>query len=519
MRRKTLVAWLLALLLMSTLCPAALAEGEAEPEKFSNAEGYVYTLNEDGAAQIVGYTGQAQKLVVPAELDGHTVVALGNRAFYSLDQLTEVQLPDTLRYVGKSAFGWCSKLQTIAFADGLETIESYAFWYCQKLTKLNLPDSVTTVMEAAFGGCDALQTVTLSPEHPVLAVTEGVLFNKETGVLLWYPAARSGREYQAPEGTRRIGAEAFYHSKLEKIVLPESVEELASSSISGCDKLKTFNVPSKITKMDDVISACDHLEAIEVSPENEVYESIDGVLFDKTTHTLIKYPAVKRGSSYTVPEGTEAIAAMAFDAAGLNEIVLPESLRVIGSNAFRFCKNLRTLALPEGIEAIDSFAFQYCTSMERFVLPLSLRTLGANPFLHCEKLKEIVAPEDHPVLALVNGCLVLKEEMTIVTCPETLKEQKLEFPDGIRAVGDDAFEYCKGIQEIVFGEGLETIGTYAFHGCDNLKRLTLPATVTEINRSAFDLSKVRDNAIFVVIPGSYAENFCTAYELKVETAQ
>ena len=519
MRRKSVALLLVVLLALVALCPAALAEEETEPEKFYSADGYVYILNEDGSAQITGYTGTEQRLIVPAELDGHAVTALGNRAFYGLDQLTEVQLPDTLKSVGKSSFGWCSSLQTVTFAEGLETIESYAFWYCKKLTKLNLPDSVTTVMEAAFGGCDALNGVTLSPDHPALAVVDGVLFNTVDSVLLWYPVTRNGREYQVPDGTRRIGSEAFFRSKLEKIVLPESVEELASSSISGCDHLRTFNVPSKITKMDDVISSCDKLEAIEVSPENEVYESVDGVLFDKTTHTLIKYPPVRRGSSYTVPEGTEAIASYAFDAAGLNEIVLPDSLRVIGSNAFRFCDKLRTLLLPEGIEEIDSFAFQYCSSMERFVLPMSLKTIDANPFLHCSSLKEIVVPEDHPVLTLVNGCLVDTEEMTIVTCPETLKEQKLVFPDGIRAVGDDAFEYCKGIAEIVFGEGLETIGTYAFHGCDNLKRMVLPESVTEINRSAFDLSKVKDNTVFVVTPDSYAENFCTAYELKTENAQ
>ena len=79
-------------------------------------------------------------------------------------------------------------------------------------------------------------------------------------------------------------------------------------------KLKTFNIPSKITKMDDVISSCDHLEAIDVAAANEVYQSIDGVLFDKTTHTLIKYPPMKRGSSFTIPAGTEVIASYAFDA-------------------------------------------------------------------------------------------------------------------------------------------------------------------------------------------------------------
>ena len=488
-----------------------------EPEKFYSAEGYVYILKEDGTAEITGYTGSEKQLTIPSELDGHTVSSLGRRAFYDIDQITQVEVPDTVKRIEEQSFGWCTALLSVSLPEGLEFIGSDAFWYCRKLSTLNIPDSVKVIMEGLFGGCDALKEIVLSPEHPVLALVDGVLFNRADSVLLWYPVTRSGREYEVPDGTRRIASEAFYHSKLEKIVLPESIEELASSALSGCDSLKTFNIPSKVTKMDGVISSCDHLESISVAEENEVLASVDGVLFDKTTHTLIKYPAVKRGSSYTVPEGTEVIGTLAFESAGLTEIIFPDSVRSIGSNAFRFCYKLKAVLLPEGIEEIGSFAFQYCSSMEKAVLPASLTKVDSNPFLNCEKLREIVVSEDNPAFMLINGCLVQKEEMILLACPGTTEENMLEFPSGIRMVGADAFENCKGLEEIIFGEGLEVIDVYAFHGCSGLKRIVLPASVIEINRAAFDLEKIKD-VVFVVTPGSYAENFCSSYELKIEYA-
>ena len=233
--KRILSIMLLAALTLCLFCPAALAEGETEPEKYYSADGYVYILKEDGTAEITGYTGSETKLAIPSQLDGYTVTSLGKRAFYNFDQLTEVTLPETVKNIDIQAFSWCTNLQTITLAEGLETIGSNAFWYCRKLTTVTIPDSVTKIMEAAFGGCDALKQIVLSADHPTLAVVDGVLFNTVDSVLLWYPVPRNDREYHAPDGTKRIGAEAFYHSKLEKIVLPESLEELASSSISGCE--------------------------------------------------------------------------------------------------------------------------------------------------------------------------------------------------------------------------------------------------------------------------------------------
>ena len=65
---------------------------------------------------------------------------------------------------------------------------------------------------------------------------------------------------------------------------------------------------------------------------------------------------------------------------------------------------------------------------------------------------------------------------------------------------------------------LQEIRVSAFRKCKKLKRVVLPASVTYIDRSAFDLNDVK-KTVFVVTPGSYAENFCTSYELTTEPAE
>ena len=514
---KRILSVILLFTLLAGLCCSAVAENTA-PEKFTNADGYVYILKEDGTAEIKGYTGKEKKLTIPSELDGHPVTSIGYRAFYENNQLTEVVLPDTLKVLGIQPFAWCEKLQSVTLPEGLETIDTNAFYYCKKLTKINIPASVTTVMEGVFAGCTSLKEIALAPDHPFLEVVDGVLFNQETSTLLWYPATRKGKEYIIPEGTKRISYQSFFASPLEKIILPVSIEELPGGAFENCTKLKTVNIPPKVTSVDGIFKACDKLEAINVDEGNEVFKSTDGVLFDKTAHSLVKYPSAKKGKTYEVPEGTQAIMPNAFEYTGLTGVTIPGSVRLIGNNAFLFCKSLKEVNLSEGVEELGDFAFQWCSGLAKITLPASLVKTGRNPFSSCEKLSEIVIAEGNSALEVVSGCFVRKEDMAIVCCPQALKAKKLEFPAGIRIVEGSAFAYCGSIEEVTFGDGLEEIRVSAFRKCKKLKRVVLPASVTYIDRSAFDLNDVK-KTVFVVTPGSYAENFCTSYELTTEPAE
>lgn len=79
---------------------------------------YEYILLEDGSAEIAGYSGSAEDLEVPAELDGHPVTSIGDGAFYYCDSLTSVTIPDGVTSIGEGAFAfakvWPASLSPIA---------------------------------------------------------------------------------------------------------------------------------------------------------------------------------------------------------------------------------------------------------------------------------------------------------------------------------------------------------------------------------------------------------------------
>ena len=165
MAMKKLVKTALCLLLCAFLSLPALAEVAAASKTLTNGAyvtsgDYTYTLLKDGSARIIDYTGDAEALTVPAELDGHLVRQIGDRAFSACFSLTSVRLPKGLTAIGEDAFQRCESLASIALPEGLTAIGDNAFFSCG-LASIALPDSLTSIGEGAFDGCSDTLTLTV----------------------------------------------------------------------------------------------------------------------------------------------------------------------------------------------------------------------------------------------------------------------------------------------------------------------------------------------------------------------
>jgi hypothetical protein len=113
---------------------AALGTSSAPTAPQEEPVRFTYRLEEDGAV-ITAFEGNAALLAIPGTLDGHPVVAIGERAFEGT-ALCAVFLPEGIRRIG-----W------------------FAFYGCTALSSITLPESVDTIGYAVFDGCDALTVV------------------------------------------------------------------------------------------------------------------------------------------------------------------------------------------------------------------------------------------------------------------------------------------------------------------------------------------------------------------------
>ena len=307
MAMKKPVKTALCLLLCAFLSLPALAEVAAVSKTLTNGAyvtsgDYTYTLLEDGSARIIDYTGDAEALTVPAELDGHLVCQIGDRAFTACFSLTSVTLPEGLTSIGEDSFQRCESLASIALPAGLTAIGDNAFFSCG-LTSIALPDSLTSMGANPFLGCSSLTAIDISPNHPVFAQTDGVLYEKGSGTLVCYPAGKADSSFAVPEGTLSIGDDAFAGCfSLTSIALPEGLTSIGEGAFVGCFFLRTIALPdSLMTIGDSAFVGCFALSAVAL-PEG--LTSIGEGAFDGCSDTLtLTVPRDSYAHQYAIDNG------------------------------------------------------------------------------------------------------------------------------------------------------------------------------------------------------------------------
>ena len=181
-------------------------------------------------------------------------------------------------------------------------------------------------------------------------------------------------------------------------------------------------------------------------------------------------------TSVTIPEGYTSIGISALSGcSGLTSITIPGSLQVIGATAFENCTKLTTVNFTENENGTLKFmnkVFNGCTSLESINLPVQTTSVydNGNIFTGCTALKNITVSSGNTTYSVENGALYGKnEEGTAVTlCTYVSAPAELTLPD------------------TVGGLSLTAIGPMAFQKNTTLTSVTLPASVTTIERLAFD---------------------------------
>ena len=399
---KKLLALTLACLMMIP-CVVALAGAET-----LTCGEYEYTLNDDGSVTITDYHDRAETLTIPAELDGHSVSAIGVDAFFGCDSLTSVTIPDSVTSIGDYAFSCCTALSDISIPDSVISIGDEAFYMCESLASITLPDSVTSIGINPFTACIQLSAIIVSPYNSSLKVIDGVLFDKTSKTLICYPCGLEEPSYIMPEGIQAIGSLAFY----------------------ACESLVSISIPDSVTSIgNNPFACCTQLTQFTVSPDHPTLETINGVLFDKSTRTLICYPCAFTEESYAVPEGIQAIGKSAFgDCTFLINVTLPDGVITIDESAFYNCFSLTSITIPDSVASIGNYAFFNCNSLSDISIPESITSIGDQAFWGCSSLTCISIPDS--VTSIGNQAFYHCPNLTL-TVPQNSYAEAYAMENGI----------------------------------------------------------------------------------------
>jgi hypothetical protein len=175
------------------------------------------------------------------------VTSVGKYAFISCSVLESAELPNSVTTIGESGFGSCSKLKNINLGNGLISTGEWVFSHNPTLETITLPKSFTSLGNSSFNHCSNLKMIHVDPENTKYCSVDGVLFNKDTTMIVVYPLGREETTYALPNTVKTIGYGAFWGAKLTNIDLPEGLSTINTYGLGDCSSLESLTLPSTLT--------------------------------------------------------------------------------------------------------------------------------------------------------------------------------------------------------------------------------------------------------------------------------
>ena len=191
---------------------------------------YIVVETTDGAC-ITSYMGTDSNVVIPEEIQGKQVVAIGERAFQNCTSLEKVTIATSIHTIEDCAFAWCSNLKEVCGVQNIEKLGKRVFYRCSSLEHIESMPLLKFMPKEAFAGCVALKTFEFSR---VLVGIAGFAFS----------GCAALQEFSAHDGLTVIGERAFSDCiSLKKIDIPDSVTIIGEESFFNCASIEILNFP------------------------------------------------------------------------------------------------------------------------------------------------------------------------------------------------------------------------------------------------------------------------------------
>ena len=162
----------------------------------------------------------------------------------------------------------------------------------------------------------------------------------------------------------------------------------------------------------------------------------------------------------------------------LTELTITDDVTDIESDAFDYCRNLKSVTFGENVKRIDYNAFSRCESLTSVTLNDKIERISPRVFSECEKLEYnkydnalYLGSADNPYHALMKA-----ENTDIESC---------EINENTVVIAGEAFSDCKRLTNATIPGAVVTIDIYAFLRCTALESIAIPDSIVTMGDGAF----------------------------------
>ena len=459
-------------------------------------------------------SGLFETLIIPNE----TTISEGS--FAAIESLNEVTINETcdITYENGSVFKAFKDTPISTFNTNKDfAIDTSIFGFESNVTTLNLGDTVIVDCYSGSAPTDIesystgrrndcftnLECINVDENNPAYTVLTGILYNPDSTLFEWVPAKLSAAVV-IPEGITIIPSMLFQNSLITSVQLPNSLTIIRDSAFYNCTELNgTLTIGSNVNVINSyAFYGCSNVDALNF---NSHLTYIGANAFDNCTSI---------SNAITVPASCQTIADNAFNnCSSATGIIIAEDseLRDIGNCAFHNCTSATgTLTLPNTVYSVGDSAFENCSSMTGLVLPnnddrcsvgpsafrnwssldgaISLNNISLSDYCFCDSartssLDTINIGENAHLYG--TQTFVGNLNVTSITCDS----------DNPSLMSDGTTLFDKSGKKLIWSSAgvnadytipatVRSVESYAFAYNPTITSLTLPGTVSTLNRSA-----------------------------------
>lgn len=415
--------------------------------------------------------------------------------------INKVHIADGVTSIGKQAFANCNNITSVNLPNSINHIGAYAF----ESTQLYYDDSNWSNGVLYIDNCLIIANEEVSGDY---AITEGTRIIADnafsshiendllTGIIL-------------PNSVTHIGKGAFNSRNITKVIIGSGTQSIGEDAFSWCENLSEINIAAttppviaantfQYISTDLQINVPEGSESLYLADPNwkRLFDIASGVVegicgenltwvlnMKDSTLTISGYGDMDNYNIWSddnyVPMPWEEFRP------NIKTVILPDGITSVGDFAFvSDYEVLTTINLPEGIRRIGKYAFAG-NALTSVSIPASVELIDTAAFYYCTELTAVHVNSSNRHYCSEDGVLFNKDKSKLIIYPAKKQNSYYALPSSVKVIELGAFMECHALTEVILPAGLITINSYAFNYCTGIGEINIPNSINYIGEDVF----------------------------------
>ena len=273
-------------------------------------------------------------------------------------------------------------------------------------------------------------------------------------------------QYKNESKIVKIDYDCFRDSKLEKVYVPTSINEIGSNAFRNCGSLKSFEAYGVTVIGKRAFYGCKNMPSFTFGKVESIGESA--------------FENCEACSSIKLTDTTE--------------------LKIVSKKLFYNCKSLVNVNLANNAVEIKSKAFYGCKSLSKIVFGESVEKIGKRVLYNCDNLRNVTIPFfGSDAKHLKTYAYIYNKNTPVNTIymtryekiqPRAFRNNKnievIRVSDYTKSIGKAAFQGCTALRRVVFSYSMDNVEDSTFDGCSSLQSIGKMDNIKYCGKKAFN---------------------------------